>query len=67
MTKAEEPLMTIQATPNEVIAMNAVITHHLKHPADIPEDVLVLLRAFQNRLVEHLPTQITKSLQQKGQ
>jgi len=55
-----ELLMIIHATPNEVIAMNAIITHHLKYFEYLPyKETYRLLQQFQARLVEQLPTMRT--------
>jgi hypothetical protein len=52
-----ELLMALHATPNEVIALNAIITHHLKYFQQLPyKETYHLLRQFQARLVEQLPT-----------
>ena len=51
MTKVQESLMTIQATPNEVIAMNAVITSKIERAADIQQ----IIRARGEGLDENGP------------
>ena len=54
-------MMVIEATPNEIIAMNAVITHYLKH-YQLDRDMSTLLQQFQRRLAERagLPVSLFK-------
>jgi len=54
MQKDSEVVMTIQATVNEVIAMNALITQYLR-ASQGDTDIHRLLRQFQDRLVASLP------------
>lgn len=52
-------LMEIQATPNELIALNAAIHHYLKYFKGWPleyQHTRPLLEQFQRRLIERLPT-----------
>ncbi len=57
------PMMTIQATPNELIAIGAVITQHLIQSERTPNktkeqlELIALLRSFQGRLVSHIQNQ----------
>jgi hypothetical protein len=57
------PMMTIQATPNELIAVGAVITQHLTQSERTPNktreqlELMALLRSFQERLVYHAQNQ----------
>lgn len=59
----EVPMMTIFATPNELIAVGAVITQHLnwiERYANKTKDQLemeALLRSFQRRVVAHVQHQ----------
>jgi hypothetical protein len=53
----EMPMMTVYATPNELIAVGAVITQHLTqsertvHKTREQLELIALLRSFQGRLV----------------
>jgi hypothetical protein len=53
------PMMTIQATPNELIAVGAVITQYLiqseRTPAKTKDqlELIALVRSFQGRIVSH--------------
>jgi hypothetical protein len=55
----EVPMMMIYATPNEMIAVGAVITQHLnwiERTAQKTKDqleMIALLRSFQGRVVAH--------------
>lgn len=55
----QEPLMVIQATPFEIIVLNAAIRHYINsfhlQNGEYREALPLLLR-FQQRLVEHLPS-----------
>jgi hypothetical protein len=56
-------MMTIQATPNELIAIGVVITQHLTQSERTPNktkedlELIALLRSFQGRLVYHAQNQ----------
>ena len=53
-----EPLMNIQVTPNEIIAVNLAIGYFLrscKHVSPVYEEASRLLEQFQRRINEHLP------------
>jgi hypothetical protein len=54
MKPQPEVVMTIQATANEVIAMNALITQYLR-AGQGDTDMQRLLQQFQLRLVASLP------------
>jgi hypothetical protein len=55
----QESLMTIQATPNELIALGWVITQYLNQAERTANktkeqlELIALLRSFQGRLVSH--------------
>ncbi len=55
----QEPMMTIQTTPNELIAVGAAIKQHInwiEHTANQTKDqleMIALLRSFQGRVVYH--------------
>ncbi len=55
----EVPMMTIQAAPNELIAIGDVVTQYLtyveRHPNKTKEqlETIALLRSFQGRVVYH--------------
>ncbi|HLI88905.1 MAG TPA: hypothetical protein VKV37_09455 [Ktedonobacteraceae bacterium] len=55
MKKYQEPLICVQATPNEVIALNAAIGRHTRYFWR-EQEVNRLLAQFQRRLIENLPT-----------
>ncbi|HLZ64310.1 MAG TPA: hypothetical protein VKR06_45860 [Ktedonosporobacter sp.] len=62
MKTQEELLITIRATPNEIIAMNVAINYflrHCKHISPVYEPASQLLEQFQRRLKVHLPTHIS--------
>ncbi len=53
----EIPMMTISATPNELIAIGAVVTYYLNWTERTPHktkdqlEMIALLRSFQGRVV----------------
>lgn len=55
----QELMMTIQATPNELIAIGTVISRYLNWIEDLPSktkdqlEMIALLRSFQGRVVSH--------------
>jgi hypothetical protein len=55
----EVPMMTFQATPNELIAVGAVITQYLTQSERTPNktkdqlELMALLHSFQGRLVSN--------------
>jgi hypothetical protein len=57
--KPEDPMMTIQAPPNELIAIGVAITQYLTWVERIPnptkdqQELVALLRSFQQRVVAH--------------
>jgi hypothetical protein len=55
MKKYREPLICVQATANEVIALNAAIGRHTRYFSQ-EHEVNRLLAQFQRRLIENLPT-----------
>lgn len=71
----EVPMMTIQATPNELIAVGAAITQHInwiERTANKTKDQLemvALLRSFQGRVVYHAqhPSMTSPSLKEGQQ
>ena len=65
MKPTQELHMTIEATPNEVIAMNAAIHYYLTYfHRPTPEFHMTqhLLVRFRQRLIEQLPTLPTSPL-----
>jgi len=59
MKPQDELLITIRATPNEIIAMNIAINYflrHCKHISPVYEPASTLLEQLQQRLRTYLPT-----------
>jgi hypothetical protein len=58
--KPEVPMMTFQATPNELIALGHVATQYIiqvrriPHPTKEQLEIVALLSRFQGRLVQHV-------------
>ncbi|HLZ62202.1 MAG TPA: hypothetical protein VKR06_35095 [Ktedonosporobacter sp.] len=53
-----ELLMSLQATPNEIVALNLAIGYfqrHCKHVSPVYPEAMQLLEQFQRRLQEQLP------------
>jgi hypothetical protein len=64
--KQQQLLIPIEATPNEIIALNVAMHYYLKYFERIsPEyqEVSGLLRQFQDRLIVQLPTPGMKKAQ----
>jgi len=60
MKAPPEPLLNVQVTPNEIIAMNLAIGYFLrlcKHISPVYDQTSVLLDQYQRRLTEQLPPQ----------
>ncbi len=58
--RPQEYLMSVFATPNEVIVLGHVITSYLNHLTHLPkktkdhEEIITLLQSFQHRLAHPL-------------
>lgn len=69
--KPQEPMMTIYATPNEMIALGWVITQYLAQSERTPPktkehlELIALLRSFQGRVVSHA-RQLSRSMAPQG-
>jgi len=59
--KYEEPLLTVQIRPNEIIAINLAISYFVRHcklVSPVYPDACQLLNQYQLRLNEQLPPAI---------
>ena len=72
MKQPEVAMMTIQATPNELIALGHVLTLYLNNVERAPHttkdqlEIVALLRCFQGRFVSYTNQQLTTPAGMRG-